>query len=462
MIALLLAAGAVVARAGDEEISAAQLRQRVVATRAAGGDPRPELLVQDLVNEALLAQEAARAGLSGEPAVVAASEAARRKAAGEKLIEGALAEVKVDDALLLALFHASADQVALQLVVLADEAEARASLERLRGGGSFADEAARSVDPECVSNRGEAGTRSRGQLSTRLAEAAFAAEIGALAGPIRLDLGWAVLRVKGRELGDPAAFEARREALHAFAGQQARAQMRFHVVEQLRRQAGAAIDEEFLKSTGTRLSGTPAEMEHAVAVAGARRVRFAEVAAEVQRLFGGQQAGHASGPGVKVEIAWTLLDALLLGDAAIARGLGNDAEVAAAARAAGRDALVREMAARIRAQADPDVEGYYRAHAAAFQRPARHRCAHILVAERAQASRLRERIDRGEAFADLARDYSRDAASAVNGGALGEIPDDRLDALAAAEPDLAAVLRSAPAAAIARSRAGWHLVRCDA
>lgn len=468
MMVMLAASEAVVALAGGVEVTSAQLRERVASTRAAGGVAQPELLVQDLVNEALLAQEGELLGLQKEPTVVAAALAERRKAAGERLVQATLGSVKVDDAQLLELFHSQADWVRLQLIVLATEAEARAALARLRAGGALADEAKRSLDPQTAQSGGEVTTRTRGQLPKMLADAAFAARPGVFTGPVKLELGFGVIKVVEREQGELKAFAEKRDQLRGFAEQQARARMRTHLVEQLRKQGKVTVDEAFLKSTGTRLQGPPAELEKIVATVGATPIRYAEVAAEVRRLFGGKEAGHASGPGVKIEMSWSLADRLLLGDAALARGLGEEPAAKAAARSAERDAVVRLLSARLRAQAPKpeaaEIEAHYRANAAAFQRPARHRCAHVLVARQEEAEKLRARLDGGEAFADLARDYSRDTATAATGGAIGELPEDRLELLAKSEPALAVALRTPPGAvsAPAKSSAGWHLVRCDA
>ena len=467
LLLLLATPEAIVAHAGDAEITATELRQRIDATQSIGGKGTPELLVQDLVNEALLAQEGARLGLQRDPVVIAATEAARRKVAGERLMETSLADVKVTEAQLLDLYHSSADSVRLLMTVLATEPEASATLQRLRAGAKFADEVKHSLDPDAANRGGAGATRSRGQLPKAVAEAAFATKPGALAGPVKLEIGFAVIQVLEREIGDDKAFAARHDDLRAFAEKQTRARMRSHFVEQLRKKNKTTVDDAFLKTTGARLQGTPQEMEHVVVAVGERKVRFAEVVAEVRRLFGGKEAGHASGPGVKIEMAWSLADRLLLGDSALERGLGNDPEVRAAARTAEKTALVQLVSARLRAAVPKasaaEIEAYYQSHLAEFQRLARHRCAHIMVGMRDEADQLAARLQQGESFTDLARDYSRDLETAPNGGEIGELTEDRLDALARTEPALAVALRSPAGTAIApvKSHSGWHLVRCQ-
>ena len=468
LLLLLAAPETIVAHAGEAQITAAELRQRIGATRSLGGQTKPESLVQDLINEALLAEEGARLGLKREPRVIAAAEEARRKVAGERLIETSFAAVKVTEEQLVELYHSSADSVRMLVTVLASEAEARATLQRLRGGAKFADEVKHSLDPETANRGGDGVRRSRGQLPKALADAAFATAPDALAGPVKLEVGFAVIQVLEREIGDDKAFAARHDELKAFAEKQTRAQLRSHFVEQLRKRAKTSVDEAFLKSTGTRLQGTPQELEHVVVTVRERPVRFVEVAAEVRRLFGGKEAGHASGPAVKIEMAWSLADRLLLGDAALERGLGEDPAVRAAARAAENDALVRLFSARLRSEAPKasavEIEAYYRSHAAEFQRPARHRCAHIMLGMREEAEQVLARLQRGEPFADLARDSSRDLATAAKGGEIGELPEDRLDELAKTEPALAAALRGpeGKTSAPVKSHSGWHLVRCQA
>ena len=270
-----------------------------------------------------------------------------------------------------------------------------------------------------------------------------------------------------RELGDPATFKAKQAELRDFAGKQLQEQMRSHFIEKLRKRAKVAVDEKFLKSTGTRLSGSPKELEHAVATVGSHTVRFADVAAEVRRLFGGREAGHASGPSVKIEMGWRLVDKLLLADAALRRGLDKDPAVRAVTSAAERDAIVRLLSTRVRAEAkapeEAAVEAFYKSHFTDFARPALHRCAHILVAVREEAEQLRTRLKNGESFAELARERSRDSATAAAGGPIGDIPADRLEGLAKTEPALASALRGKPGEVSepVKSRAGWHLIRCE-
>ncbi len=477
LFALLLAATApanhdeIVARVGADVVMSSQLATRIATTRAARGTARPEALVEDLVNEAIMAREGVRLGLGADPAVVQKVEAERRRLAAERFLEKDIdAAATVDEARLAEMFHLSADSVHLQQIVLATKEEAEAALARLRNGARVTDEASRSLDPAGVAKGGDLGTRFRGQLDRSVEEVAFGGPIGVFTGPVQLGVGWSVVRVSERRIGDAAAFAAQKEALRRFAESQARGQYRKHYVSQLRKKEGAKIDEAFLRSTGTRLDGTPAEAEHVVATAASKVFRYREVSAELRRVYNGAEGGHYSGLAVKSEIAWSLVDRALLEAEAMARGYGNDPAIGTALLSFERDEVVRALAGRLREAVGPpsaeDVKAHYRAHLGEFSRSAHAECAHILLPDRAQAQSVRERLAHGESFDDMAREYSKDAASATRVGLLGDFTDERIASLAmAGEPALAAAFRDANPDQVSvpvKSQAGWHLVRCAA
>lgn len=462
----------VVARANATAITAGELADRAATTRAAGGDPQPDLIVQDLINEALMAEEGLRAGLARDAEVVAEVDGVRRRRAADRLLEKEIAGVaKLDDAGLLEMYHASADTVRFEKLVLATRDEAQAALDRLKKGASLAEEAKHSYDADMAARGGQAGTRSRGQLEKALEAAVFSAPLRTFTGPVQLELGWAVVRVQERQLGDEAGFQAKRDELRRFAEMQMRSQYKAHYVAQLRKQADLKIDEAFLKGLGARLSATPAEADHVIATVNGRKLRYGAVADEVRRLFGGKEGGHASGPSVKIEYAWSLADRMLIEDAAMARGFGDDPGVRAAAAGATRDAVVRAFSARLRKAAGQaggaEIEGYYRGHQGEFRRPARRSCSQIAASSRDEADRLWRRVQKGEPFERVAREASRDPTTASKGGLIGEIADDRLDEMSrpGGEPAFAAAVRRARPGELmgpVQTRAGWHVLRCDA
>jgi len=463
VFAALLAAGEVVARVDGQPIEASEVAQR---TGAAQGASAPSVL-QDIVNERLIAADAERAGYGKDARVVAEVERERRRIAVERFQEKELGAVsKADDAMLLQLFHSQADQAKLRLAVFTSTAEAAAAKERIAKGGAFAAEAARSADPSWA--KGEARWLPRGQMEPAVEKAAFGGPLQDVQGPLELKLGAALAQVQERQLGSDAQFAERREALARFAEQQLLNQARAHYVKQLRKQAGADIDEAFLRATEKRLEATPQEESHVIARIHGKPFTYGELLPEVRRLARGKEGGHFSGASVKLELAHSLVDQKLLEVAALKHGYGSGAEVEAALAPVRRDAMGRNLVADLRSRAGSpsaaEVESFYGQNQARYQRPGRRTCSHVLTKTQEHADSAKKKIARGQRFEDVAREASIDLQSAPQGGLLGEIPDDRLAAFAAEEPALAEAIKSARAGAVAgpvKSRSGWHLLLCQ-
>ena len=67
---------------------------------------------------------------------------------------------------------------------------------------------------------------------------------------------------------------------------------------------------------------------------------------------------------------------------------------------------------------DKDVASYYKSHQKIYQQPESRDVRHILVPTKAQADKLYARLRAGADFATLAKKYSKDPGSAVQGGKL--------------------------------------------
>lgn len=471
LLTLLAAAEAPVARVDGVEITAEQLRGRIAETRAAGGSVSSDAILQDLVNEVLLAKEAEKAGLGKAPAVIAATEAARRGLAARSFEQLELSVAgQIDDVALKAMFHDSSDSVRYAAILVATEPEAKALLTKLQGGADFAKEAQGSLSVDTAQKGGDQGVKSRGQLTPEVAAALFAAPVGKLAGPVKLGMGWAIVRVDAKTIGDDVLFEARKNDLRRFAEKQAGMQAKHHFVEQLRKSSGVKLDDAFLTATAKRLDPTPAEAKHVLAKVHGREVTYGEVVADVERLTRGKSGGHFSGMSVKVELAWARIDQLLIEQAAIERGHGARPEVEREVAGVRRNALVRAWAEQLRASmpaATPaELSAVWEQRRVELGKQRRRVCSHLVAATKEQAEALGRRALAGEAFSELAKAYSLDRVTAPAGGLLGELDEAQLTALAGAdgEPELARALREAKdglAYGPVKSRMGQHLVLCQ-
>lgn len=308
-------------------------------------------------------------------------------------------------------------------------------------------------------------------MEPALREAAFKAPLGKPAGPLELSLGWGVAMVRSRDVPDNTQFEASKEQFRRFAESQFRTAAKNHVLSRYRNQSKVVLDEAFLVSTGASLTPSPEDQQRVIAKVGSDAIRYGDVVAGVQALFGSMAAGHMSGPSVKIDVAWKRIDDLLMAEAGMKLGLDKDPAVEAAVKRAERNAVVGAVARRLRsssvAPTAADVQAYFSSHAPDFKKPGYRVCAHIVLAEQDTARKMRGRLLKGEAFEALAADYSRDSETAKAGGRMGPLGDDLLESLSKqdAEPAFAATVRALKPGEVSepvKTRAGWHLLRCEA
>ncbi|MEX0374478.1 peptidylprolyl isomerase [Spiribacter pallidus] len=154
------------------------------------------------------------------------------------------------------------------------------------------------------------------------------------------------------------------------------------------------------------------------------------------------------------------INLMLLSQAGEAQGLDDDPDLTAqlnnSRRTAMAQAFVRELTTR-----EPVAEATLRERYEAEyggEAPKEYRARHILVGEAEQAAGIIEQLNDGEAFEDLARQYSQDG-SAQNGGDLGWFAGSDM-----VEPFADAVAGMAPgevSATPVETRFGFHVIRLD-
>lgn len=91
-----------------------------------------------------------------------------------------------------------AKQVNARHILVSGQSRADDVLERLKSGESF--EKMAKEYSTCPSGKkgGSLGWFSRGQMVREFERAAFDAEIGKVAGPVRTDFGWHLIKVEGK------------------------------------------------------------------------------------------------------------------------------------------------------------------------------------------------------------------------------------------------------------------------
>ncbi|PGT90434.1 MULTISPECIES: peptidylprolyl isomerase [Bacillaceae] len=113
--------------------------------------------------------------------------------------------------------------------------------------------------------------------------------------------------------------------------------------------------------------------------------------------------------------------------------------------------LLRKKAAEAEAEVtDEDIKAYYDTLEGQI------RASHILVADEATAKEVKEKLDAGESFEDLAKEYSTDPGSAQNGGDLGWFGE---GAMVKEFQDAAFKLKEGEVSAPVKSDYGFHIIK---
>ncbi|MGC9320342.1 MAG: foldase protein PrsA [Armatimonadota bacterium] len=271
--------GAVVARVGDEAITAGDLIRELKARRG------PSALVE-MIDSHLIRMAAAEAGievtqeqmrLRWERAVAEAGSEADLDAMLERrgLSRDRLREMLHRDLLLdrLAQEHMTIDEqeikdfyrehrddyelgerVKARMIMLNSESDAEAVLDTLDVGGDFAGLAkALSIDPATAEEGGDMGWFEREDYAEAITDAAFAAETGEVVGPIEAPDGWVLLKVEGHK---PAGHKSLEEVREEIIGRIRRAKLpsaRAEWMRQAREEATIEIRDDELRAETRRL-----------------------------------------------------------------------------------------------------------------------------------------------------------------------------------------------------------------
>lgn len=181
---------------------------------------------EQLINQAMMAQEARKTGLDKEPLVQARIELARQNILAQAWQQKVLSEITVKDEDLQAEYQAQLARLGTQEylvrhLLVADETTAKLLIEKLQSGAKMSDLAAQYSRDSSTQNRGGLTDWSpAGNLLPPLAKAVAQLDKGKLsAEPVRTDAGWHVLQLEDkREFTAPALESIRPQLTQIIAG----------------------------------------------------------------------------------------------------------------------------------------------------------------------------------------------------------------------------------------------------
>jgi peptidyl-prolyl cis-trans isomerase C len=222
------------------------------------GSPLYDQLLDELIDQRLLALEAMRRGLDET------DETRRRIAAAqERILGNILVETVVDSAVTEdAVRRMYEEQV--DLVELGDEVrarhilvdtieEAREIIDLLGNGADFAQLALdRSKDDTTRLEGGDLGYFTPDEVTSAFARAAFDTPVGQVSEPFRSEYGWHVLKVEDRRADEPPTFEEMRPRIVRF--------MTFDEIQRLIDVLSSRADVKIISATGEEEGGSGSEV----------------------------------------------------------------------------------------------------------------------------------------------------------------------------------------------------------
>lgn len=168
-------------------------------------------IVENIVVEELLVQEAEKSGLSKDKDFIQALDRARRQLLSQRYIQKTL-QPKVTDANVKSFFDKnqkrySQDEVKASHILVNSEAEAKEVLAKAQKGEDFEVLAKKySKDPSAAQNNGDLGFFTRNRMVPEFAEAAFAMKKGEIKGPVKTQFGFHIIKVTDTRAGKAVSF----------------------------------------------------------------------------------------------------------------------------------------------------------------------------------------------------------------------------------------------------------------
>lgn len=255
----------VVARVGGDPIWASDVKREAVAQGLIGEgeplDPSAPLfrrVLDEVIDQELLALEAVRRGLDDSPLARQRLEAARKRILGDMLVEtvvdDAISERAVEE-----LYQEQrrlteqSEEFRARMILVRSREEADAVMTLLSQGGSFEALAAeRSIDESTRFNGGDLDYFTADTMPPAFGRALADARAGDTVGPFQAEGGWAILRVEDRRQEQPLTLDqARPQILRFLTYDQVR-----QLLERLR---GRAEIEILLEDDASAVPGAPEE-----------------------------------------------------------------------------------------------------------------------------------------------------------------------------------------------------------
>ncbi len=179
-------------------------------------------MLDEVVDQKLLAGEALKRKLDKDPLAQRRLAAARERILGDMLVEGVVDRAVTDQAI-QTLYDEQlkrsklTDEIHARQIVVPTQADAETIKKQLAAGAAFEGLALeRSIDPATRFNGGDLGYFTTDVMPDAYEAALKNAKKGAIVGPIKVENGWAIVRVDDRRPEQPVTYEQARPQIVRF------------------------------------------------------------------------------------------------------------------------------------------------------------------------------------------------------------------------------------------------------
>ena len=185
-------------------------------------DPRFHELLEELIDQRLLALDADSIDLASDQEAQIRLAAARERILGNLRVERYLQDV-VNEASIRRMYEEQAklaargDEIRARHILVAEKAEADALLNKINGGADFAALALESsIDEGSAGRGGDLGYFTQDMLNDRFTRPVFQAGKGELIGPVKSEFGWHIAEILDRRPAPQPTFETLRPKIVNF------------------------------------------------------------------------------------------------------------------------------------------------------------------------------------------------------------------------------------------------------
>jgi peptidyl-prolyl cis-trans isomerase C len=218
-----------VAKVGDDTIWSSDVKREAIAQGLIGeGEPLDvgsdlfHRVLDEVVDQRLLAAEALKRGLDRDPAAQRRLAAARDRILGDILVESVVSDA-VNDTAVRGLYNEQqklakrSEEIHARQIVTATQADAEAVRKLLAAGASFEALAMeKSIDAATRFNGGDLGYFTTDVMPGAYDAALKTAKPGQIVGPVPVQGGFALIKVEDRRLEQPLSLDAARPQIVRF------------------------------------------------------------------------------------------------------------------------------------------------------------------------------------------------------------------------------------------------------